>query len=48
MDKPEFTQKVAQGDHADDEHAKNVEAEVAAHGDTPTMVSGPNDNQGGN
>jgi len=47
-DKPEFTQKPAQGDHKDDDHAKNVEAENAAHGNTPTMVSGPNGNQGGN
>lgn len=42
-----FTQSPAQGDQEDDDHASNVDREQAAHGQTPTIVSGPNDNQGG-
>ena len=45
---PKFSQQVAQGGHEDEDHALNVEAEAAAHGYTPKVVSGPNDNQGGN
>jgi len=43
-----WTQQTAQGGHEDESHATDVEKEAAAHGYTPTMVSGPNDNQGGN
>ena len=43
-----WSQTPAQGDHENDEHALDVEAEAAAHGDTPVPTSGPNDNQGGN
>ena len=43
-----FTQQPAQGGHADEEHALDVEKEAAAHGHTPKVVSGPNSNQGGN
>jgi len=43
-----WTQSPAQGGHEDETHATDVEAEAAAHGDTPVHVSGPNDNQGGN
>jgi len=46
--KTEFTQGPAQGGHEDETHAKNVEEEAKAHGYTPVMVSGPNNNQGGN
>ena len=52
MKKPEgpvaYTQSPAQGDHEQDDHATNTDTETAAHGDTPVVYSGPNDNQGGN
>ena len=35
-----FTQQPAQGGHADEEHALDVEKEAAAHGDTPPVVGG--------
>jgi len=43
--KTEFGQYLAQGDHDPSDHAKNVEEEAKAHGDTPVMV--PGHGQGG-
>ena len=51
MKKPEteakFSVQPAQGGHEDENHALDVEVEAAAHGYTPVVVKGPNDNQGG-
>ena len=51
MKKPEteakFSDQPAQGGHDNEDHSLDVEKEAAAHGYTPVVVKGPNDNQGG-